>query len=73
MDEIFVEFWTTLKEYIPAKDRQTAADHAVNLLSDSGVSDDVLNALKGTDKYMKNAVIDVIGEDDEDEYEDWDE
>lgn len=74
MDEIFADFWTTLKEYIPAKDRQTAADHAVNILSDSGASDDVLQALRGTDKYMRNAVNEFVGEEDEDEgLYDWDE
>lgn len=73
MDEIFVDFWTTLKEYIPTKDRQTAADHVVSMLSDSGVSDEVLLALKGTDKFMKNAVIEFGGEPEDEEYEDWDE
>jgi hypothetical protein len=71
MDELFADFWNTLKEYIPAKERQTAADHAVNILVDSGASDNILFALRDCDKYMKTAVVDQLGDDEE--YEDWDE
>jgi len=45
MDENNIpEIWNTLKEYIPIKDRQTAADHLVSILIDLGVSDEgILN------------------------------
>ena len=30
--ELLVQFWQTVKEYIPQKDRQMAADHVINEL-----------------------------------------
>lgn len=61
--------WQTVKEYIPSKDRQTAADHIVNELIDLGIDDDDLESL-AVDKYMLNSVkehIDVKDKDEEDE------
>ena len=55
MDEMFAEFWNTIKEYVPAKERQTAADHSISILIDAGASDDILYALKGCDKNMAQA------------------
>ena len=31
-EDSIIEIWNTLKEYIPTKDRQTAADHLVSIL-----------------------------------------
>ena len=66
MDELFADFWNTVKEYVPAKDRQTAADHIVSVLVDSGVSDSTLYALRDCDKNMKAAVQDQLEELDSD-------
>ena len=65
--EHLVIFWETVREYIPAKDRQSAADHIVNELVDSGLDDTDLEAL-AVDKVMLNAIkehIDVEEKDDE--------
>jgi len=67
MDEMFAEFWNTIKEYVTAKERQTAADHSISILIDAGASDDILYALKGCDKNMAQAVADQLGEDEEEE------
>lgn len=40
-EEMLPEIWNVLKEYIPAKDRTTAADHWVSALVDLGVSDEL--------------------------------
>jgi hypothetical protein len=70
MDDLFADFWNTVKEYVPAKERQTAADHIVSVLVDSGVSDSVLYILGDCDKNMKAAVQDQLEDSDID---DWDE
>lgn len=61
--------WETVKEYIPAKDRQAAADHVVNELIDLGFDDDDLKEL-AVDKVMLNAIkehIDISSTDDDEE------
>jgi|TARA_R110002074_G_scaffold35457_6_gene96850 hypothetical protein len=75
MDEdCLPEIWNVLKEYIPAKDRQTAADHWVSSLIDLGVADETLTDLGKEDPQIRSAVADAIPDDDlvddEDEYGD---
>lgn len=67
--ELLVAFWQTVKEYIPAKDRQSAADHVINELVDLGIDDRDLEDL-AVDKAMLTAIkehIQVKDEEDEDE------
>jgi len=72
-DILAPELWETVKQYIPAKDKQTAADHVVTNLIDLGADDEVLKELQGLDINMKNAVAEHLDEDDPDQDEDWDE
>jgi len=53
--ELLVQFWSTVKEYIPAKDRQLAADHVINELVELGITDQDLQAL-ATDRIMNNSI-----------------
>ena len=67
--ELLAVFWQTVREYIPAKDRQIAADHIVTELVDLGVDDRELHEL-AIDRVMKNAIsehIELDQDDDEDE------
>lgn len=66
--DYLVVFWETVREYVPSKDRQSAADHIVNELVDLGLDDDDLKTL-AVDKVMLNAVREHIDveEDEEDE------
>ena len=67
--ELLVTMWETAKEYIPAKDRQTAADHIVTELIDMGIDDEDLKAL-AVDKPMLTAIkehVDLNDINDEDE------
>ena len=67
--EYLITMWQTVKEYVPAKDRQTAADHIVNELIEMGIHDEDLEAL-AVDKAMLSAIrehIDVENSDEEDE------
>jgi len=70
--ELLEIFWETVKEYVPAKDRQVAADHVVTNLIDSGLDEETAMVLKALDSHMKDAVLDHFPEDeDETEDEDW--
>jgi hypothetical protein len=67
--EFLVAMWQTAKEYIPAKDRQSAADHVINELVELGLDDSDLEDL-AVDKAMLNAIkehVEVKDKDEEDE------
>jgi len=71
--ELLSVAWTTVKEYISARDRQTAADHMIEDLSDKGLSDESLRVLAATDSFLKHAVEEHLNEeidDDADEFSD---
>jgi len=61
--DILGDLWLTAKEYIPSKDRQTAADHVVSVVADSGISDEDLKTFGATDSYLGRAVQELVGED----------
>ena len=64
--ELLVQFWQTVKEYIPQKDRQMAADHVINELVDLGITDSDLHAL-AVDRIMENAIAEHIEIEESDE------
>ena len=67
--EYLVAMWQTVKEYIPAKDRQSAADHVINELVEMGIDDEGLEDL-AVDKAMLNAVKEHVEVKDKDEEDD---
>ena len=70
--DTLIETYCTLKEYIPAKDRQAAADHVFSQLSDSGLADSDLRLLAGVDSYLKRASEEYLDPEEEDDEEDID-
>jgi hypothetical protein len=67
--ELLAIFWQTVREYVPVKDRQTAADHIVEELVEMGISDADLHEL-AIDRVMQNAIrehVEIDEFDDEDE------
>lgn len=64
--DTLIETYTILKEYIPAKERQAAADNLVSILVDA-LSDKEIREFGGTDGYTKRSLEEYIGDDDEDE------
>jgi hypothetical protein len=71
MNELLPIFWSIVREYIPAKDRQVAADHIINELVDAGISDEDLMSLT-VDRIMSNAIgehVDIPEDDEESEDE----
>jgi hypothetical protein len=64
--DTLIETYTILKEYIPAKERQAAADNLVSILVDT-LSDKEIREFGGIDGYTKRSLEEYIGDDDEDE------
>ena len=71
--EVLIETYTILKQYIPVKDRQEAADNLMSVMVDM-LNDQELKEFGVTDSQLKRAMKEYVGEDqDEDldsEYED---
>ena len=64
--DTLIETYTILKEYIPTKERQAAADNLVSILVDT-LSDKEIREFGGIDGYTKRSLEEYIGDDDEDE------
>ena len=63
-EEHITEVWNTLKEYIPAKDKQEAANQYITLLSDDlNVSQHVLNEMQDVDEHLDVAISSLEDED----------
>jgi len=72
MDEsLIMEIWDTFKEYIPEKNKDTAANHYVDYLLGKDVEPGVLESFVGYDSHLDEAIKAVIEE--EAEYDDYDE
>jgi hypothetical protein len=75
---IIIGVWDVFKEYIPEKNKETAANHFVDFLIGNDIEQTVLEALSGYDQYLDDAIAtalednsdeDEIDEDDIDYYE----
>lgn len=78
MDEdLIVEVWDIFREYIPDKNKETAASHYIDMLLGKDVDANTLKGLLGYDPILDDAINLAIrdeGEDDVDEYDEdgWD-
>lgn len=75
-EEMIVDIWNGVKEYIDKKQIETAASRFVDVLIDNGVDDDTLNGLVGSCEFLDEAIEYYLEEnedelDDEDD-DDWD-
>jgi uncharacterized protein YqeY len=67
--EVLSELYTILKQYIPQKDRQEAADNLMSVMVDM-LGDQELKEFGGTDSVLTRALKEYVEEDvDEDEDE----
>jgi hypothetical protein len=64
--DALIETYTTLKEYIPSKERQAACDNLVSVLVDI-LSDKELREFGSTDNYTKRSIDEYLDDDDIDE------
>lgn len=68
--DVLSEAYTVLKEYIPSKDRQAAADNLMSVLVDV-LNDKELKEFGGTDSYTKRSLeeyFDATDEEVDDDY-----
>jgi hypothetical protein len=70
--DTLIEAYTVLKEYIPAKERQGAADTLMSIMIDI-LGDVDIKELAGTDNYLKRSYQEYAdpesdGDEDEDDY-----
>ena len=78
MDEdLIVEVWDIFREYIPDKNKETAASHYIDMLLGKDVDPETLTGLLGYDPILDDAIKLAIQdevEDDADEYDEdgWD-
>jgi hypothetical protein len=68
--DLLSEMWLTCKEYINPKDKQAAADHVISVVADHSITERDLKAFGGTDSYLKRALQEYLGEEDEPDYDD---
>ena len=70
--ELLGEVYSTLKQYIPQKDRQEASDNLMSILVDL-LGDIELKEFSGVDSYTKRSYDESAGnlldEEDQDDYE----
>lgn len=76
-EDLIIGVWDTFKDYVPEKNRDTAANHFVDFLIGQDVELSVLEAVMGYDPHLDNAIqiiVDEYGdEDDIDEENDYNE
>ena len=70
--EVLGEAYTILKQYIPVKDRQEAADNLMSVLVDL-LGDVDLQEFGSTDSNLKKALKEYVVEEDTDDYNNEDE
>jgi len=72
-ESLIIEVWDTFKDYIPEKNRDTAANHFVDFLLGRDVDTSTLEGVMGYDPHLDNAIELVLDEenqdDDKDEYD----
>jgi len=66
--EVLVEAYTILKQYIPVKERQEAADNLVSMLNDA-INDKEFREFGLADNYTSSAVTEFVDDEDNDYYE----
>lgn len=67
--EVLSETYTILKQYIPAKDQQEAADNLMSVMVDY-LNDIDLKEFGGTDAKLKKALKEFGADEEEDDYAD---
>jgi len=67
--DVLSEMYTILKQYIPQKDRQEAADNLMSVMVDM-LGDQELKEFGGTDSTLKRALKEYSSDDEDEDNED---
>lgn len=68
-EDLIIEIWDVFKEYISDKNKETAANHFVDMLIGKDVEDNVLRGLVGYDSYLDDAIQLALAEEEDDDYD----
>ena len=61
-EDLIIGVWDTFKDYMPEKNRETAANHYVDFLVGQDVSVEVLESVMGFDPHLDSAIKLVLDE-----------
>jgi hypothetical protein len=61
-EDLIIGVWDTFKDYMPEKNRETAANHYVDFLVGQDVSIEVLESVMGYDPHLDSAIEVVVEE-----------
>lgn len=74
-EDLIIGVWDTFKDYVPEKNRETAATHFVDFLIGQDVELSVLESVMGFDPHLDSAIQLIVDEfneeneiDEEDDY-----
>ena len=69
-ESLIIEIWDTFKDYVPEKNRETAAEQFVDFVISKDVEISTLESLLGYDPHLDSAITNVLEElNDEDDDE----
>jgi hypothetical protein len=71
-EDLIIEVWDVFKEYIPEKNKDTAANHFVDFLLGKDVEQSVLEGVVGYDSHLDDAIELVLDKDQDESFEDED-
>lgn len=66
-EDLIIEVWDVFKEYISDKNKETAANHFVDMLIGKDVEASTLKSLVGYDSYLDDAIQLALADDAEDD------
>lgn len=66
-EDLIIEVWDVFKEYISDKNKETAANHFVDMLIGKDVEASTLKSLVGYDSYLDDAIQLALSDEQEDE------
>lgn len=69
-ESLIIEIWDTFKDYVPEKNRETAAEQFVDFVISKDVEISTLESLLGYDPHLDSAITAALKELNED-YEDY--
>lgn len=66
-EDLIIEIWDVFKEYISDKNKETAANHFVDMLIGKDVDISVLKGVQGYDSYLDDAINLAVADEEESE------
>jgi hypothetical protein len=68
-EDLIIEVWDVFKEYISDKNKETAANHFIDMLIGKDIETSVLKSIMGFDPHLDDAITLATADDKDDEFE----